>query len=73
MIEKDETGAVVRLEGVTNLEGKVGSTKWKLTWLAESADLVPLTLVDFDYLISKKKLEEEDEIEDLVTVCSVSG
>lgn len=71
VIDRGSAGDVVRMEGVTNLQGKVSSTKWKLTWLAESLDLVPVTLVDFDYLISKKKLEEDDEIEDLVTVCSV--
>ena len=47
------------------------TTKWKLTWLADSPELVPLTLVDFDHLITKKKLEDDDEIEDLVNPCSV--
>lgn len=60
------------MEGQTNLRGSVSSTKWKLTWLADSAELVPLLLVDFDHLINKKKLEDDDEIEDLVTLCSVS-
>ena len=31
-------------------------TKLKLTWLADIPELVPLTLVDFDYLITKKKV-----------------
>ena len=59
------------LEGETHLEGSVKTTKWKLTWLADSPELIPLTLVDFDHLITKKKLEDDDEIEDLVNPCSV--
>ena len=47
-------------------------TKLKLTWLADIGDLVPLRLVDFDHLISKKKLEEGDDITDFVTPVSVS-
>lgn len=60
-----------RLEGVLHLEGDVKTTKLKLTWLADISDLVPLRLVDFDHLISKKKLEEGDDIADFVTPVSV--
>lgn len=35
------------------------------------ADLVPLRLVDFDHLITKKKVEDDDNIEDLVNPISV--
>ncbi len=33
---------------------------------AQHPELVPLTLVDFDYLINKKKVEEEDDFMTLV-------
>ena len=56
-----------RLEGVLHLDGDVKKTKLKLTWLADISDLVPLCLVDFDHLITKKKLEEGDDIADFVT------
>ena len=71
VIERDEAGAITRLEGVTHLEGNFKTTKWKLTWLAKSEELIPLTLVDFDHLLTKKKLEDDDEILDLITPCSV--
>ena len=48
--------------------------RWKLTWLpAEGAELVPLTLVDFGYLVTKRKLEDEDEFQDFVNEHSVRG
>ncbi|KAH0856242.1 hypothetical protein HID58_084503 [Brassica napus] len=61
-ITKDEEGRVTALSGVLNLQGSVKTTKLKLTWLPEITELVKLTLTDFDYLITKKKLEEDDEV-----------
>lgn len=60
-IERDEAGKVVRMVGVLHLEGSVKTTKMKLTWLPESDDLVKLKLVEFDYLITKKKLGTKKE------------
>jgi glutamyl-tRNA synthetase len=53
-----------------HLEGDFRKTKKKITWLAESTPLHPLisvTLLDYDYLITKKKLEENDDVADFVT------
>ena len=60
------------MEGHLNLQGSVKTTKWKLTWLPCISDLVPLTLVYFGHLITKKKLEEDDNFEDMVNPMSVS-
>lgn len=65
-IKKDETGNVTQLIGVLNLAGSVKTTKWKLTWLPEIDELVKLQLVEFDYLITKKKLEEDEEFRDVL-------
>ena len=59
------------LQGRLNLEGNVKATKWKLTWLPDIVDLVPLQLWDFGPLITKKKPEEDDDIADLVNPQSV--
>ena len=67
----DALGLLAGAEGELHLEGSVKSTKWKLHWLPNIAELVPLRLVDFDHLITKKKLEEGDALEDFVNKNSV--
>ena len=53
---KTDNGTVTQLVGELHLEGSVKMTKLKLTWLSDIEDLVSLSLVDFDYLINKKKV-----------------
>ncbi|KAL1688249.1 glutamate-tRNA ligase [Schizophyllum commune] len=76
-----EGDKVTSLELELHLEGDVKKTKLKTTWLAADpanpltaapgADVslapVPVTLLDYDYLITKKKLEEGDDVKDFVT------
>ncbi|CDP17749.1 unnamed protein product [Coffea canephora] len=69
-IEKDQEGNVTQLTGVLHLEGSVKTTKLKLTWLPDTNELVTLSLVDFDYLITKKKLEEDENFVDVVNPCT---
>ncbi|KAB1214585.1 putative glutamate--tRNA ligase, cytoplasmic [Morella rubra] len=69
-IEMDKDGNIKQLTGVLHLEGSVKTTKLKLTWLPETCELVNLTLVEFDYLISKKKLEEGEDFLDVVNPCT---
>jgi glutamyl-tRNA synthetase len=60
--------AVTGLEIELHLEGDFKKTSKKVHWLAESASapLVPAVLLDYDYLITKKKIEEEDDWEDFI-------
>lgn len=55
-----------QMEGRLHLEGDFKKTKWKWTWLPVEDELVPLSLVYFDYLITKKRLDEDDNFEDFV-------
>lgn len=48
-------------------EGDVKTTSKKLTWLSQGPELVPVSLHDFDFLITKDKLEENDNLEDFLT------
>jgi len=57
----DPSGKIVGLEGVLNVAGDFKKTKKKITWVAQTADTVPVQLVEFDFLISKPKLEEDDD------------
>jgi len=66
----DSTGKITEMEMDLHLEGDFRKTKKKVTWLAApttSHPLVDATLLDFDYLITKKKLEEDDDVKDFVT------
>lgn len=68
--EKDADGNITSITMDLNLEGDFRKTKKKITWLAQPTPEHPLpsvSLVDFDYLISKKKLEENDSVQDFVT------
>ncbi|KAL8641045.1 MAG: hypothetical protein Q9228_002096 [Teloschistes exilis] len=59
---------VTSLELELHLQGDVKKTKQKITWLATAGqELIPVELVDFDFLITKDKLEEEDNVDDFLT------
>ncbi|ONI04098.1 hypothetical protein PRUPE_6G302600 [Prunus persica] len=68
-IEKDQDGNL-KLTGVLNLEGSVKTTKLKLTWLPQTDELVKLCLMEFDYLITKKKVEEGEDFLDVLNPCT---
>jgi glutamyl-tRNA synthetase len=58
---------VTELEVELHLQGDVKKTKKKITWLSTDQKLVPLEMVDFDYLITKDKLADDDNFEDFLT------
>lgn len=66
----DASGVVTGITMSLNLSGDFRKTKKKITWLAQPTPahaLVEATLLDHDYLITKKKLEENDDVQDFVT------
>ncbi|KAJ1283293.1 hypothetical protein BS78_03G117300 [Paspalum vaginatum] len=67
---KSENGTITQLVGELHLEGSVKLTKLKLTWLPDIEDLVYLSLVEFDFLITKKKLEENDDFVSYLNPCT---
>lgn len=54
------------LEGVFVPDGDVKAAKRKLSWLADVPENIPVVLSEFDNLISKEKLEEDDKFEDFI-------
>ncbi|KAJ5672749.1 Glutamyl-tRNA synthetase class Ib archaeal/eukaryotic cytosolic [Penicillium longicatenatum] len=66
-ISTDATGKVTDLELELHMAGDVKKTEKKVTWLAtEGQTLVDIELVDFDYLLKKDSLAEEDVLEDVL-------
>ena len=65
----DASGEVKAIEADLYLEGDFKKTKKKITWLPanDASALVNVTLLDYDYLITKKKLEEGDDVKDFVS------
>ncbi|CAM9889371.1 unnamed protein product [Ectocarpus sp. 6 AP-2014] len=64
-VDKDATGKAVKLSGEFIPNGDFKSTK-KLTWLAKVPDLVPMVLVEFDYLVTKDKIEDGENFKDFL-------
>jgi len=55
------------VEADLHLEGDVKKTDKKLTWVGDSAaDLVAVTIVEYDYLITVAKVEEDMNFENIV-------
>ena len=66
-IEKDgKTGKILGLVGRAHPEATNFSKTKKLSWLAAVPDLVTCTLVEFDHLISKAKLNDDEDFKDFV-------
>jgi len=66
-VNRDSEGIVISVDLELHLAGDFKKTKKKFTWLSSGKELVAGVLVDYDYLITKKKVEEDDNVEDLVT------
>ncbi|KAH7920134.1 glutamate-tRNA ligase [Leucogyrophana mollusca] len=67
------SGEITSLTMDLYLEGDFRKTSKKITWLAQPTathTLVDVTLLDYDYMITKKKLEENDDVKDFVTPVS---
>jgi len=60
-IHTNGEGVVTGIDADLHLEGDFKKTERKLTWLPDVPDLVPVKLVEFDYLITKEKLDEKDD------------
>ncbi|TVY92610.1 putative glutamate--tRNA ligase, cytoplasmic [Lachnellula willkommii] len=63
---------VTALELELHLDGDVKKTEKKVTWLSEDQALVKAEVYEFDYLMTKDKLDEGDNWEDFVNPNSSS-
>lgn len=65
-IEKDAEGKVIKMKGILNLKGNFKTTEKKLTWLPKEDESKGISLcefnhVEFDHLITKERLEADDD------------
>eukprot|EP01119_Soliformovum_irregulare_P004894 TRINITY_DN1608_c0_g1_i1.p1 TRINITY_DN1608_c0_g1~~TRINITY_DN1608_c0_g1_i1.p1 ORF type:complete len:642 (-),score=202.82 TRINITY_DN1608_c0_g1_i1:43-1968(-) len=70
-IHKDADGRVTGVDGKLHLEGSVKNTEKKLTWLPASDDLTKVIICDFDNLITKKKLDDGDNLDNFITPVTI--
>ena len=62
--QEERENPITHIEMELFLEGDYKLTERKLTWLAQvEENRMPVDLVEFDFLITKKKLEEDDRLE----------
>lgn len=54
------------LEGEFDPDGDIKAAKRKLSWLADAPENIPVILSEFDNLLSKEALEEDDKFEDFI-------
>lgn len=67
MRTKHTEGATIKsVDAVLHLEGDFKKTEKKVHWLADTDSLVPVTLIDYDYLITKKRIEDTDDWTDYI-------
>lgn len=72
-----EAGTITEIQLDLHLEGDFKKTKKKVHWLAAADEakgvgqgVQNVVLLDYDYLITKKKIDDEDEIDDFITPVS---
>ncbi|CAM9258053.1 unnamed protein product [Choristocarpus tenellus] len=66
-VDRDARGKATGLTGEFIPDGDVKATKKKITWLAKVPDLVPMVLAEFDYLVTKDKIEDGENFKDFLT------
>lgn len=59
-------GGGKQLEGIYVPDGDFKAAKKKLTWIANVKENIPVVVFEFDNLILKEKLEEDDNFKDFV-------
>lgn len=70
IVEKINTnaeGIVTSIDAKLHLEGDFKKTEKKITWLADTKEVTPVQFVDFDHLINKDKIEDDENFEDFLT------
>eukprot|EP00928_Gymnodinium_smaydae_P087608 TRINITY_DN71851_c0_g1_i1.p1 TRINITY_DN71851_c0_g1~~TRINITY_DN71851_c0_g1_i1.p1 ORF type:complete len:880 (+),score=173.86 TRINITY_DN71851_c0_g1_i1:47-2641(+) len=72
IVKDKKSGEVKEMTGRLNLEGNVKDTKKKVHWVPNlPKQLTPVVLREFDHLVTKAKIEDEDVLDNIINPCSV--
>ncbi|KEG15504.1 putative glutamyl-tRNA synthetase [Trypanosoma grayi] len=61
-----DSSCITDADIVLHLEGDVKKTKYKLTWVPENPNAEHMKLVEYDHLLTKKKPEPEENLDDII-------
>jgi glutamyl-tRNA synthetase len=59
--KETEGDKITSFTAQVNVAGDFKKTKKKITWVAQTEDTIPVVLVEFDFLITKPKIEEDED------------
>ena len=65
-VDKDSNGNVIGLSGERQPEASVKKIPRKFTWVAQTPDVLAGTIKEYDHLITKPKLEENEDFKDFL-------
>eukprot|EP00501_MAST-03F_sp_TOSAG23-6_P001313 GSMAST32.ASY1.ANO1.1361.1 assembled CDS len=65
--DPQNSSKITGIEGHLHLKGDFKLTKHKLTWVAKTDDLLPIEAFEFGHIVTKKKMEQGDDIMDFLT------
>lgn len=66
LVKDPKTGRITDAKIKLNVAGDVRSTKYKLTWVAENVNAVVAEAREYDYLLTKKKPDPEEDIDGII-------
>jgi len=66
IMKDDSSGKIKEIHANLHLEGDYETTKWRLTWIPNVEDLVPVEIYKYGPIITKAKLEDNDNLDDFV-------
>jgi len=66
-VEKDADNRITAIHASPDFDNKDFKKTIKVTWLADVPGLVEVQKVEFDHLITKKKIEPDDVLEEILT------
>jgi len=65
-IKTGKNGEVLSMKGKLNPKGSPKDTKWKLHWVPDIENVTKCILREYDHVLTKPKMEDDDELKDFI-------